>query len=48
MHHPVIPWIGGKRRLAGKILPQIPAHQCYVEPFCGAAAIFFLKDQSKV
>lgn len=48
MHHPVIPWIGGKRRLASKIIPQIPAHQCYVEPFCGAAAIFFLKDQSKV
>jgi len=48
MYHPVIPWIGGKRRLAGKIIPQIPAHHCYVEPFCGAAAIFFLKEQSKV
>ena len=48
MNYPVIPWIGGKRRLAGKIIPQIPLHQCYVEPFCGAAAIFFLKEQSKV
>ena len=44
---PIIPWIGGKRKLAGEILPLIPPHQCYVEPFCGAAAIFFLKEQSK-
>ena len=48
MLHPVIPWIGSKRRLANKIIPQIPTHTCYVEPFCGAAAIFFLKEQSKV
>lgn len=47
MHHPVVPWIGGKRRLAHKIIPQIPNHQCYVEPFCGAAAIFFMKEPSK-
>ena len=45
-HHPVIPWIGGKRRLANHILPLVPAHTCYVEPFCGAAAIFFLKPAS--
>lgn len=34
---PIIPWIGGKRRLAKVILPLFPAHTCYVEPFCGAA-----------
>jgi len=48
MSKPIIPWIGGKRRLAKHILPLLPAHTCYVEPFCGAAAIFFLKEQSKV
>ncbi|MBE0599482.1 MAG: DNA adenine methylase [Desulfuromonadales bacterium] len=48
MHYPVIPWIGGKRRLAKEILPLFPEHTCYVEPFCGAAAIFFLKPSSKV
>ncbi|MDH2917581.1 MAG: DNA adenine methylase [Sideroxydans sp.] len=45
---PIIPWIGGKRRLAKRIIPLFPAHTCYVEPFCGAAAIYFLKEQTKV
>lgn len=40
---PVVPWIGGKRRLAKHLLPIFPQHTCYVEPFCGAAALFFLK-----
>lgn len=40
---PIIPWIGGKRRLAKHILPLFPDHSCYVEPFCGAAALYFLK-----
>lgn len=44
---PVIPWMGGKRRLAKHILPLFPAHTCYVEPFCGAAALFFMKEPSK-
>lgn len=41
---PLVPWIGGKRRLAKHLLPLFPAHSCYVEPFCGAAALFFMKD----
>lgn len=45
---PIIPWIGGKRRLAAQILPLFPEHTCYVEPFCGAAALFFLKEPAKV
>jgi DNA adenine methylase len=47
-NYPVIPWIGGKRRLAKTILPLFPEHTCYAEPFCGAAALYFLKDQSEV
>ena len=45
--NPIIPWIGGKRRLAKHILPLFPDHTCYVEPFCGAAALFFLKTPVK-
>ncbi|MEN8134335.1 MAG: DNA adenine methylase [Thermodesulfobacteriota bacterium] len=48
MSKPIIPWIGGKRRLAKHLLALFPEHTCYCEPFCGAAALFFLKDQSKV
>lgn len=44
---PIIPWIGGKRRLAKHILPLFPEHTCYVEPFCGAAALYFLKVPAK-
>lgn len=47
MTTPIIPWIGGKRRLAKHILPHFPAHTCYVEPFCGAAALYFLKEPAK-
>lgn len=30
------------------ILPLIPAHQVYTEPFCGGAAVFFAKQPAKV
>lgn len=48
MSKPVIPWIGGKTRLADQIFDKFAAHTCYVEAFAGAAAIFFLKPPSEV
>ena len=45
---PIIPWQGGKRRLAHRILPLFRDHTCYVEPFAGGAAMFFLKQPSEV
>jgi DNA adenine methylase len=48
MATPIIPWLGGKRRLAKPIFEKFPAHTCYVEAFAGAAAIFFSKEPSEV
>lgn len=45
---PIVPWIGGKRRLAKHIIPMFPEHTCYVEPFAGGAALYFLKPPAKV
>lgn len=45
---PIVPWIGGKRRIAEQILRLMPEHACYVEAFCGAAAVFFAKAPVKV
>src|SRR5690348_6716127 len=47
---PIVPWPGGKRRLAKHILPLIEKspHRCYVEPFAGGAAILFLRKPAPV
>ena len=45
---PIIPWIGGKRRLADRIIPQFPPHKCYVEVFAGGAALYFMRPPAEV
>lgn len=37
--------MGGKRRLADRLIPLFPPHECYVEVFAGGAALFFLRPQ---
>jgi DNA adenine methylase len=44
MAQPIIPWIGGKRRLSQTLLDRFPPHTCYVEVFAGGAALFFLRE----
>lgn len=47
MAKPIIPWPGGKRRLAKHILPHLEAkHRTYVEAFAGGAAVFFMRPEA--
>lgn len=45
---PIIPWIGGKRRIADTLLNRFPQHTCYVEVFAGGAALYFMKHPADV
>jgi DNA adenine methylase len=40
---PLISYYGGKQRLASKLVPLIPRHTVYCEPFAGGAALLFAK-----
>ncbi len=46
--NPIVPWIGGKRRLADVLIPRFPPHRCYLEVFAGGAALFFLRPPAEV
>ncbi|MCS4509122.1 DNA adenine methylase [Xylophilus ampelinus] len=48
MAMPIIPWLGGKRRLADIIIPRFPAHTCYVEVFAGGAALYLMRPPAEV
>lgn len=41
-----ITYYGGKQRIAQMILPYIPKHRIYCEPFFGGGAVFFAKNPS--
>jgi DNA adenine methylase len=43
-----ITYYGGKQNMITVILPLIPAHKIYCEPFFGGGAIFFAKEPAQV
>jgi len=43
-----ITYYGGKQTMLPYILPLIPEHQLYVEPFFGGGAVFWAKQPTKV
>jgi len=42
---PMVSYYGGKQRIIAKILPYIPKHNIYVEPFVGGGTMLFAKKQ---
>src|ERR1700722_13656451 len=41
-------YIGGKNRLANRVIEIFPKHTTYVEAFAGGAQVFFRKEPSSV
>lgn len=45
---PPITYYGGKQKLIKHLLPLIPEHNLYAEPFFGGGALFWAKEPSNV
>lgn len=45
---PPLTYYGGKQSLTSRIVPLIPPHVIFCEPFFGGGALFFAKEPSKI
>lgn len=45
---PPLRYTGSKWQIADWIISAFPPHRCYVEPYCGSAALFFRKYPSQI
>ena len=43
----LVPYLGGKNRLAKTVISKLPAHTCYCEVFAGGAGVFFAKEPAE-
>jgi len=46
--HAPFAWVGGKSKLAARIIEEFPAHERYVEVFGGALNVFYRKHRSSI
>ena len=44
---PITCRVGGKTKLVKKLLPHVPPHDTYIEPFFGTGALYFNKEPAK-
>jgi len=44
----VLPYPGGKKRIAPWILGYMPEHHSYLEAFCGGSAVLFAKEPARI